>query len=70
MDTLITLLIILLIVTVGVFGSFAMFCKGWNECEIQYKSDLASLGYKMEQHYIEKDGFRTNWVELVTIERK
>ena len=65
-----TFMTMLMVLPIFVFGAFIMFSKGWNACEFQYKSDLASLGYKIERHYIEKDEFRTNWVELVTIERK
>lgn len=35
-----------------------------------YRDKLASLGYELECHYIEVDGVRSNWCELVSIEKK
>ena len=35
-----------------------------------YRDSLASLGYELKCHYIEVDGVRPNWCELVSIEKK
>lgn len=43
---------------------------GMIKVDKHYKDNLASLGYELKCHYIEVDGVRSNWCELVSIEKK
>ena len=38
--------------------------------EQSFQSQLADAGIRLEHHYIEKDGVRTNWTDVVFINKE
>ena len=38
--------------------------------EHSFQSQLADAGIRLEHHYIEKDGVRTNWTDVVFINKE